>query len=65
MAAIIKRSGLLDRCPDIPFPDVRVGIYGRLVQLDSLVKAGDRIEVYRPLILDPKEARRRRVNALF
>lgn len=59
-AAFIKKSGILDIHPDIPFPDVNVGIYGRLIKLDALLQDGDRIEIYRPLMMDPKEARRRR-----
>ena len=41
----------------------RVGINGRIARLDSKIADGDRIEVYRPLIIDPKEARRARGNA--
>jgi putative ubiquitin-RnfH superfamily antitoxin RatB of RatAB toxin-antitoxin module len=40
--------------------DQPVGIYGRRVELDSRLADGDRVEVYRPLRVDPKEARRRR-----
>lgn len=60
-ATFIKRSGILDIYPDIPFPDVEIGIYGRVIKLDALLQDGDRIEIYRPLTVDPKEARRRRV----
>ena len=45
----------LDRLP--------VGIYGKRVERDRRLRPGDRIELYRPLLLDPKEARRRRVLA--
>ena len=38
----------------------RVGIFGRLAQLDTLLRDGDRVEIYRPLNADPKEVRRRR-----
>ena len=38
----------------------KVGIFGRVVQLDAPLADGDRVEIYRPLMLDPKEARRRR-----
>ena len=41
----------------------RVGINGRLARLDSTIADGDRIEIYRPLVVDPKEARRARGNA--
>ncbi len=56
----IKKSGILTRFPEIPFPNIEVGIWGRRMPLDGLIKAGDRIEIYRPLQIDPKEARRRR-----
>lgn len=57
----IKRSGLLTRFPNIQLPGSHaVGIYGRRVALDAGVKAGDRIEIYRPLTHDPKETRRKR-----
>jgi len=54
----VARSGLLARYPDIDLEQQRVGIYARLVSLDDVVSAGDRVEVYRPLQADPKAARR-------
>ena len=42
--------------------DSGVGIFGEKVDLERLLKAGDRVEIYRPLILDPKEARRQRAQ---
>lgn len=59
----IEISGLLDRFPDIDLAADRVGIYGRLCALEDVVREGDRIEVYRPLRVDPKEARRLRATA--
>jgi len=50
----LEKSGLLELARG------KVGIFGRLVRLDSPVADGDRIEIYRPLAVDPKEARRRR-----
>ncbi|XBC43533.1 MAG: RnfH family protein [Buchnera aphidicola (Meitanaphis flavogallis)] len=38
-----------------------VGIYGNIVNLNDLVKNGDRIEIYRPLLIDPKELRRKKI----
>jgi putative ubiquitin-RnfH superfamily antitoxin RatB of RatAB toxin-antitoxin module len=43
---------------------VRVGINGHLARLDSDVADGDRVEIYRPLIVDPKDARRARSSAI-
>ena len=56
----IRASGLLDLCPEIGLTRNRVGVFGRLVQLDTPLRDGDRVEIYRPLHADPKEARRRR-----
>ena len=41
----------------------KIGIFGKLTQLDRELATGDRVEIYRPLIADPKEARRRRAKA--
>lgn len=57
----IKKSGVLDKFPNIRFPEVAVGIWGKKKTLDCPVRDGDRVEIYRPLTVDPKEARRRRV----
>ena len=51
---VLQKSGLP------PQPHGRVGIFGRVVSPDTPVADGDRIELYRPLAADPKEARRRR-----
>ena len=56
----IKASGLLDEAPEIDLSTARTGVYGKLKQLDALLREHDRVEVYRPLIADPKDARRRR-----
>ena len=58
----IEASGLLERVPDIDLDSARVGIYGKLSTLETAVRECDRIEVYRPLIADPKDARRKRVT---
>ncbi|MFB3090761.1 MAG: RnfH family protein [Gammaproteobacteria bacterium] len=58
----IVTSGILDQCPAIDLKINEVGIFSKIVALDTLVRAGDRIEIYRPLILDPKQARRLRAK---
>lgn len=58
----ILRSGLMEELPEIDLSAVRVGIFGKLKQLDTVLRSQDRIEVYRPLIADPKESRRQRVT---
>lgn len=56
----IRASGILARCPDIDLASNAVGVFGARAALQDGVHAGDRIEIYRPLQVDPKEARRRR-----
>jgi len=58
----IKASGLLDLRSDIDLQENKVGIYSRPVKLHDEVQSGDRIEIYRPLIADPKELRRQRAE---
>lgn len=58
----IQRSGLLNRFPDIDLKKQKVGIFGKLVKLDSTVREGDRIEIYRAIIADPKTVKRRRIK---
>src|SRR5215212_8441867 len=53
-------SGVLERHPGIDLARQAVGIWGRVCALDTPLKEGDRVEIYRPLQVDPKEARRRR-----
>lgn len=59
--AIIK-SGILNQYPEINLSENKVGIYNQIRKLDDIVNAGDRIEIYRPLIADPKEVRRKRAE---
>jgi putative ubiquitin-RnfH superfamily antitoxin RatB of RatAB toxin-antitoxin module len=58
----IDRSGILELFPEIDLGKQKVGIFSKLKSLDEKVKAGDRIEIYRPLTLDPKDARRKRAK---
>lgn len=59
---VIRESGLLERFPEIDLARNRVGIFGELAGLRDPVHDGDRVEIYRPLLADPKEARRRRAE---
>lgn len=56
----VVRSGILERHPEIEWPGAPIGVFGRRADPDRLLREGDRVEIYRPLIVDPKEARRRR-----
>lgn len=58
----IAASGLVRACPEVDPNTMRVGIFGKLKTLDTVVREGDRVEVYRPLTADPKQARRKRVQ---
>lgn len=59
---VIVASGLLELRADIDLKCNKVGIYSRPVKLTDRVSDGDRIEIYRPLIADPKELRRLRAE---
>lgn len=56
----ITASGLLERFPEIDLATAAVGIFGTAARLGDPVEEGDRVEIYRPLIADPKGARRER-----
>ena len=58
----IQASGILNTYPDIDLSVNKVGIWNRTVKLTEKLKANDRIEIYRPLIADPKEVRKRRAE---
>ena len=62
IAEAIRCSGILTIFPDIDLTRQKVGIFSQMRDLSDLVAAGDRIEIYRPLIMEPKEARRLRVK---
>ena len=56
----IQASGILEKYPDIDLSKQKVGIFGKLKKPQQALRAGDRIEIYRPLIADPKEVRKQR-----
>lgn len=58
----IERSGLLAAHPELEGTDLMVGVWNHRAALDTAVRADDRVEIYRPLTADPKEARRRRAR---
>lgn len=62
IATAITTSGILDRHPEIILTDENVGIFGKPASLRHPVKEGDRIEIYRPLLMDPLAARRARAQ---
>jgi putative ubiquitin-RnfH superfamily antitoxin RatB of RatAB toxin-antitoxin module len=62
LAEAIERSGIRESFPGLVVDPGAVGIFGRKAPPDQVLQAGDRVEIYRPLIADPKEARRRRAQ---
>lgn len=56
----VKRSGILERYPQINIEKDKVGIFGKICKMDATLSHKDRIEIYRPLIADPKESRRKK-----
>ena len=59
---VIERARLAARWPALDLSSQQVGIYSRPVTLETVVMAGDRVEIYQPLVADPKELRRRRLD---
>ena len=57
------RQDLLKCFPDLLIESAAIGVYGRKVSPDHRLKAGDRVEIYRPLIADPKAVRRAKAEA--
>lgn len=62
VAEAIERSSIREEFPGLVVDPNAVGIFGRKAAFDRVLQAGDRVEIYRPLIADPKEARRRRAQ---
>ena len=60
LADAIAASGLSEMFDDFEVVPTRVGIFSQKASLDQVLSNGDRVEIYRPLIADPKEARRQR-----
>ena len=57
----VQLSGLLIRYPEIDLSKQKVGIFGKLAKLDTLVQEGDRVEIYRQITVDPAMVKRRRL----
>lgn len=53
----IKNTQLLQQFPEIDLSKNKVGIFGKIMPLETPLKEGDRIEIYRPLLIDPKQKR--------
>jgi len=62
IAAAIERSGLARWFADVDFDALQAGVWGKPAGRDRIVKDGDRVEIYRPLEMDPRDARRLKVG---
>ncbi len=60
--AAIRASGILTKFPEINLAELQIGVFGKLSKLDASLRHLDRIEIYRPLIADPKEVRKQRAE---
>lgn len=60
--AAIKLSGILEKYSEINLANNKVGIFSKLSKMDVVLRDKDRVEIYRPLIADPKEVRRKRAE---
>ena len=56
----VRRADMQARFPELDVAKARIGVFGRLCSPDRELVAGDRVEIYRPLLADPKEVRRKR-----
>ena len=60
VATAIEASGLLQKYPEIDLAKNKLGVFSKLAKIDTVLRDQDRVEIYRPLIADPKEVRKRR-----
>lgn len=58
----IEASNILSQYPDIDLTQNAIGVFSKKITLDTVLNPGDRVEIYRPLLIDPKEARRLRAK---
>ena len=58
----IKLSGILEQFPEIDLGQAKFGIFSKISPPDTVLREKDRVEIYRPLIADPKESRRKRAE---
>jgi uncharacterized protein len=58
----IEQSGVFDQFPELDLKMCKVGVFGKIMDLDQTLGEGDRVEIYRHLIADPKVARERRAQ---
>ncbi len=62
VAEAVQASGILGKHTEIDLANNKLGIFGKLAKADAVLRDKDRIEIYRPLLADPKEVRRKRAE---
>lgn len=62
LAEAVQASGISQKHPEVSLTQNKFGIYGKLSKADAVLRDKDRVEIYRPLIADPKEVRRKRAE---
>ena len=62
VAEAVRASGITEKHPEVDVAKNKLGIYGKLTKADTVLRDMDRVEIYRPLIADPKEVRRKRAE---
>ena len=60
ISQVIQQSGVLKLYPELDLDTMKVGLFGKIAVMSQKVRDKDRIEIYRPLIADPKEVRKKR-----
>ena len=55
----VERSGILKQFPEIDLEKQKIGVFGKVSKLDAVLNDGDRVEIYRPIICDPKTVPRK------
>lgn len=58
----VNRSGILRRFPQLDLKRQKVGVFGKLAKLDTPLQEGDRVEIYRPITVDPTKVKRRKLD---
>lgn len=62
LSQAIEQSQILKKYPEIDINRCKLGVFGKIKSLDAVLMPGDRVEIYRSLLADPMEARRRRAK---
>ena len=63
LSQAVEQSGIVERFPEIDLATMKVGVFGKLKKADQVLQPGDRVEIYRRLIADPKQVRKERAAA--